>query len=113
MQRKPTKNTRGPNANEKRFMRWVKEQPCCVCGREGPSIVDHAMGATYKHNKTLIGHWFLLPLCEEHDSYKRYASRRGFINAYGYMSSYWSQLVSNYALEVPAQCYDAIMDCRM
>lgn len=64
MQRKPTKNTRGPNAAEKAFQGWVKIQPCVWCGSESGSIVDHCRGATFKHNKVLIGHWFVLPNCE-------------------------------------------------
>lgn len=70
MQRKPTKNTRGPNAEEKRFQGWVKQQPCCWCGSESGSIVDHVMGSTFRHNKTLIGHLFVLPNCAECD-YKK------------------------------------------
>jgi hypothetical protein len=70
MQRKPTKNTRGPNAQEKRFQGWVKEQSCCWCGNDGPSIVDHVKGATFKHNKELIGHFFCLPNCEVCDHKK-------------------------------------------
>ena len=70
MRRKPTKNTRGPNADEKKFQGWLKEQPCVWCGNEGPSIVDHCKGATFKHNKVLIGHWFCIPQCVECDTKK-------------------------------------------
>jgi len=70
MQRKPTKNTRGPCLDEKQFQAWIKQQPCCWCGSESGSIVDHVKGATFKHNKVLIGHWFVLPNCERCD-YKK------------------------------------------
>lgn len=70
MQRKPTKNTRGPSAAEKRFQGWVKHKPCCWCGSESGSIVDHVKGATFRHNKTLIGHWFVLPNCTVCDDKK-------------------------------------------
>lgn len=70
MQRKPTKNTRGPNAEEKAFQGWVKQQPCIWCGSDSGSIVDHIKGSTFKHNKVLIGHFFCLPNCEACDHKK-------------------------------------------
>ena len=76
MQRKATKNTRGPNADERRFQAWLKEQPCAYCGASGPSIVDHARGSTFKHNKTLIGHWFCTSRCVECDTQKTIHGKR-------------------------------------
>lgn len=76
MQRKPTKNTRGPNADEKRFQGWLKEQPCVWCGNDGPSIVDHCRGATFKHNKVLAGHWFCVSQCVECDTKKTIHGKR-------------------------------------
>ena len=76
MQRKPTSNTRGPNADEKRFQGWLKEQPCVWCDNPGPNIVDHCRGATFKHNKVLIGHWFCLPCCVECDTQKAIHGKR-------------------------------------
>ena len=70
MQRKPTRNTRGPNAEERRFQGWVKYQPCIWCGNDGGVIVDHVKGATFKNNKVLIGHFFCLPNCEVCDDKK-------------------------------------------
>lgn len=115
MQRKPTKTTRGANAEEKRFMAWVKEQPCCCCGMPGPSIVDHAMGATYKHNKVLIGHWYLLPLCYLCDQVKTQGSRRGFREAFGPMADLWLGVADRYNLEgheIPNDIGLAIVDSR-
>jgi len=76
MQRKATKNTRGPNTLEKAFQGWLKERPCGYCGNPGPSIVDHARGATFKHQKTLIGHIFCTPRCERCDFHKTTKGRR-------------------------------------
>ena len=76
MQRKPTKNTRGSNADEDRFQGWLKEQPCAWCGNDGPSIVDHCRGATFKHNKVLIGHWFCIPQCVTCDTQKTIHGKR-------------------------------------
>lgn len=76
MKRKATKNTRGPNAIEKAFQAWLKEQPCAYCGKTGPSIVDHARGATFKHQRVLIGHAFCTSKCEQCDSYKTYGNHK-------------------------------------
>lgn len=79
MQRKSNKNTRGPNAEEKVFMAYVKQCPCCVCEKPGPSIVDHCYGATAKQNKIVIGHLFLIPLCEECDQIKTQGNTKRLI----------------------------------
>ncbi len=85
MQRKATKNTRGPNAKEKRYHRYIKtEKVCCdACSRYGPLILHHCEGATFKHNKVLVGHWFVLGLCGECDDIVTHGSRRAFREKFG------------------------------
>ena len=116
MKRKSSKTTRGPNAEEKRFQAWCKEQPCAVFGYDGPSIVHHCMGATYKHNKTLIGHWFCLPLSEPADNVVTRESRRVFKQKFGKQSDIWSVVIFNYMSETgikpPDEVYRAIMGCN-
>ncbi len=87
MQRKATKNTRGPNAIEKAFQGWLKEQPCAYCGKPGPSIVDHARGATFRHNKELVGHAFCTSKCEQCDSYKTNGSHNKHFEMTGKVES--------------------------
>lgn len=89
MQRKPTKNTRGPNAQEKRFQGWLKEQPCCVCESIGPSIVHHCEGATFRNNKVLVGHAFCISLCYSCDSIVTLQSRKVFRSMFGAQSELW------------------------
>lgn len=107
MQRRATKNTRGPDAEEKRFQGWVKEQPCCWCGSESGSIVDHVKGATFKHNKELIGHWFVLPNCEVCDKRKTIEGKK-----LGDYAKKWEMLQSVYIAEtdsyVPVDVWRAI-----
>jgi hypothetical protein len=88
MQRKPTKNTRGPNTEEKTFQGWVKRQPCIWCGSESGSVVDHVKGSTFKHNKTLIGHWFVLPNCEVCDHKKTIEGKKlgDYVTAWIFLS---------------------------
>jgi hypothetical protein len=110
MQRKPTKTTRGPNAEEKRFMAWVKEQHCIVYGTPGPSIAHHCEGATFKHKKVLVGHWFLLPLSQDADDIVTHGSRKRFREAFGPQSSLWLKLIKKSPIQPPADVIDAITD---
>lgn len=112
MQRKATKNTRAANAEEKRFHALTKESDCIVCGSSAPSIVHHCMGATYKHNKVLIGHWFVLPLCKSCDDVITHGSRRTFKDKFGLQSDYWYTFVERNEVTVPNDVYSAIMDCN-
>lgn len=90
MQRKPTKNTRGPSAAEKAHLRWVKERSICSgCGASSPVIGHHCEGATFRHNKTLIGHWFILGLCQCCDDLVTHGSRRALREMYGPQSEMW------------------------
>lgn len=91
MMRKPTKNTRGVSSEEKVFQGWVKYQPCIWCGCESGSIVDHVKGSTFKHEKVLIGHWFVLPNCQSCDYKKTVEGQR-----LGDYSGAWSKLIKAY-----------------
>ena len=109
MQRRATKNTRAANAAEKRFLRWVKEQPCCICDNPGPSIADHCEGSTFRHNKILVGMWYLLPYCYHCDQVKTQGSRRAHFNAFGVtQSTLWLDLVLRYPGEVPPEVIQAV-----
>jgi hypothetical protein len=59
------------------------------------------MGATYKHNKTLIGHWFCIPLCHTCDEVITYGSRREFKKRFGLQSALWLEVAVDYCVEVP------------
>lgn len=105
MQRKPTKQSRGPNAAEKRFQTYIKHCSCTWCNNPGPSIVDHVKGATFKHNKVLIGHWFVLPSCVYCDKRKTIGGEK--LGDYARM---WELEFINYPLwhEVPDEVFRAI-----
>lgn len=115
MQRRATKTTRGANADEKRFMAWVKDLRCCVCGAPGPSIVDHMYGATFKHNKVLVGHWSLLPYCQECDTVKTIHGRKAHDEYAGFtQAELWDIQITSYTLDqqrpVPFEVIQAIVD---
>ncbi len=107
MQRRPTKNTRGPNSEEKAFQGWIKKQCCIWCGSNSGSIVDHVKGATFKHNKVLIGHWFVLPDREVCDYKKTVEGKK-----LGDYASKWNLLHGEYQVETgsfaPSDVYMAI-----
>ena len=68
MQRKSTKQSRGSNSIEKRFMEYCANTPCDYCGNNaGQSRVDHCVGSSAKqvvNFKTIhIGHIFCLSEC--------------------------------------------------
>lgn len=107
MQRRTSKNRngRGPNAAEKAFQGWLKEQSCVWCGNDGPSIVDHCKGATFSHNKVHIGHWFCIPQCVECDTQKTVHGRRQ-----GNESASWQMMVLQYPEEVPWDVWNSIQD---
>lgn len=110
MQRKATKNTRAANAEEKKFHAITKLSDCIVCGAEKPSIVHHCEGATFKHNKVLVGHWFVLPLCQGCDDVITYGSRRSFRERFGAQSDFWLKHVDNTGVVPPEDVYNAIVD---
>ena len=71
-----------PTAAQKRWMESVRELGSILSG--GPAVVHHAVGATGKHNKVAIGHWWLVPLSDwEHKALHNgetfgYLSRKEF-----------------------------------
>ena len=104
MQRKSTKTTRGPNASEQRFQGWLKERNCVWCGNPGPSIVDHCRGATFKHNKTLIGHTFCVPQCVTCDTQKTIHGKR-----LGNESEACLRMIMEYTLTRPEELDDSVI----
>lgn len=111
MQRKPTKNTRGPNADEKRYIGLIKEAgTCCTCGSCRGVIAHHCEGATFKHNKVLVGHWFVIPLCDTCDSVVTHGSRRRFIETFGPQSALWFATINALDVQVPHEVKEAILD---
>jgi len=111
MQRKATATTRGPNSAELKFRAWCKEHSCIVCGNPGPSIVHHAEGATFKHDKVLCGHWFLLPLCQPCDRVVTNEGKPAFRRATGTtQASLWFELVSKSPHQPPEDVQNAIAD---
>lgn len=114
MQRKPTRQSRGSNAAEHRHVAWIKERAVCAiegCKRWGV-IAHHCEGATFKHNKVHVGHWFILGLCESCDALITLGNSRLFREKHGPQSLRWQAQLEHYPFkdECPPEVYAAIMD---
>lgn len=115
MQRPRSKNTRHANSEEKAYHQWVKESNfCCACENHAQVYGHHCMGSTFKHMKTLIGHWFFIGLCQTCDDIVTRGSRRGFTDKLGPQSAMWCESIIRYEVETgktaPSDVRIAIID---
>lgn len=115
MQRKPTPQSRGPNAKERWFHGIVKEMDCIACGKPGPSIVDHIYGSSKKlyngPERVMVGHWAVIPLCYICDAVKTQGSRKAFEKAFGQQEELWLRMLRENDLQnaVPHNVKSAIV----
>ena len=114
MQR-PTKQTRGANADEKRYMAWVKHQGCCFCNCTSGSIVDHCKGSAFKHNKVLIGHWFINSKCTVCDMFTTQGSHNKLFKTFGITDSdatlkQMAKYEEETGVKIPTEVKDEILD---
>ena len=113
MQRKPTKKTRGSNAQEKAFQGWTKERSCCVCGNYGV-VVHHCEGSTFKlkvnFETVLLGHYFVIPLCQHCDDVITNGSRRLFRERFSMQSDFWMIEALEYAKETGIKPPDNVIE---
>ena len=75
-------------------MQWLKDRAeCSACGREGPVINHHCAGSSAKikvnFETVLIGHAFVISLCQECDDLVTHGSRRALTDQYGPQSELW------------------------
>ena len=113
MQRKATRQSRGPNAAEKRHMAWIKERNVCMTDNRVNGlgvIAHHCEGATFKHNKIQVGHWFVIGLCETCDGFITQGSRKGFRERFGAQSELWLKQLEEYPHkhECPEEVIEAV-----
>ena len=114
MQRPITPQSRGATAEEKRFHAWLKQRPCAVTGREGVDV-HHCVGATFRHNRILIGHVFCLPLAPEiHREFHQ--DKRIWIDNYGLQCDIWHDEYHEYCYQIGhpvfVEEFTAIMDLK-
>lgn len=100
MQRRATKQSRGADAAEKRHLKWIKERSiCAACGCNGPVICHHCEGSAFRVNKLLVGHIFVIGLCQCCDNVITRGSRKKFREAFGQQSELWLKQLNCYPLK--------------
>lgn len=100
MQRKSTRQSRGPDAAEKRWHTWIKEQGiCAACGDDGGVYCHHMYGSSFKINKVMIGHLACIGLCQQCDDIITHGSRRAFTDKFGPQSELWRKQFEQYPLK--------------
>lgn len=114
MQRRPTKQSRGANSDERRFMSWIKERGiCAACGNESPVINHHMYGATAKIKVDLItvciGHAAVLGLCYPCDSIDTRGGHRQFVDAFGPQNQLWLKQYADSPVRFPPAVVRGIM----
>jgi len=97
-----------PTASQKRWHDQVAQLGCAECLR--PAQIHHPVGATAKHSKVAIGHWWVIPLCDEHhrglhagESYE-YESRKEF------EKGEFARILDDHHHPVPSEVESAIED---
>jgi hypothetical protein len=104
-------------------LRWREDIRAlgCVISREQHGIeIHHVLGATAKHNRQPIGHWFILPLSAWYHRLNPVLNvtdhKRLFEANYGTQVALFSRLLDLYRFEyckeppVPAAVIDAIFN---
>lgn len=113
MQRKATKQSRGPNTAERQYMTWLKERCiCAACGDHGPVINHHCEGSTCKTRvgavRVHIGHAFVIGLCQSCDDIVTHGGRKAFRQWFGPQSMLWLAQYESSPVRFPAEVVDGI-----
>ena len=112
------------NAPTKAQSDWreeVRALGCIVSMEKGPHIqIHHVLGATAKHNKVEIGHWFILPLTGwyhlDNPTLNVTNNKKMLEAQFGSQVNLWLQLLKNYEFHyerpapVPPEVVESIRD---
>lgn len=106
-----------PNARQKRFHEWCREQGCIITGAPNPSI-HHIKGSRMKLKGCKNpGEDYVLPLCYDYHQGVNgvHTNKRKFVEKFGTEKTLWLELVNRYTeqfgkLPLPASTYNAILD---
>jgi hypothetical protein len=107
-----------PTASQKAWREAVRELGCVIDKSKGGIEIHHVLGATAKHNKVDIGHWFILPLSSwyhrENPTLNVTDNKRLFEANFGTQVQLFMGLIMQYEFihervaPVPAEVIDAI-----
>ena len=98
MQRPSTRQSPAADKIAKQHMQWIKERGICAgCGVDcgyGNVIVHHCVGSAYKIHvgleRVLIGHAFVLGLCQSCDDIITHGTHQAFKDLYGDYADIWA-----------------------
>jgi len=104
----------------------VRATGCCITGATNNVQVHHIVGRKGKHNKILIGPYFIIPIHEDYHMITGahpnawHKNKKGFIEEFGLARDLFRGVIAS--LEdsgvstsdfVSDECIEAIMDCRI
>jgi|TARA_R110000787_G_scaffold89778_1_gene189943 hypothetical protein len=98
-----------PTAAQKRWREAVRDLGSIISGE--PAVIHHPVGATGKHNKVAIGHWWVIPLTDAEHKALHAGEKFGFHSrAIAEKGWFAAVLLSLDESIVPSHVYRAIMD---
>lgn len=117
MQRVATRQSRGANALEKAHISWIKERGiCAACSNKSSVIAHHCEGSTFKVKVNgvteIIGHAFVIGLCQCCDNIVTRGSRKAFRNAFGLQSELWLKQYEQSPIRFPDEVVEGILLCK-
>ena len=80
----PYRRSVEPTAAQRRYLKWVIEQPCVVTGRAG--VTKHHVTASRDGGRFTRSHWIAVPLCA--DLHLIQHGPRGSVEAIGHGGFY-------------------------
>src|SRR5690606_31444599 len=106
MQRAATRQSPGIDSAAKRHLNWIKQRGiCAACNNDGGVIAHHSSGSSAKVmvglERVMIGHWFILGLCQPCDNIVTRRGRKAFRDAFGNQCGLWLLQAESYGEELP------------
>lgn len=116
MRRPITNQSRGANSAEKAHMAWIKERGiCAACQCNSGVIIHHCEGSAFKVKvgliTVIIGHAFVLGLCQSCDNIVTRGSRKAFRLAFGLQSNLWLKQYQESPVKFDDEVIEGIRIC--
>lgn len=109
------------NKKMREFEEAFRELGCCVTGVNFGVQIHHVVGRKFKHNKTLIGGHYILPL--HHDLHMvtgshpaaYHKNKHRFIEEFGHPRDLWLKCYTSVqdSHSIDESIIDSIMDCHI
>jgi len=109
------------HTSNKKHREWeeiVRATGCCITGATNNVQVHHVVGRKGKHNKVLIGPYFILPLHEDYHMITGahrnawHKNKKGFIREFGDPRDLWNHVQAGIEAEALAMFFSGNPDAR-